>query len=158
MVAVGRRQAEGSDRSLFQMGFVDVCRALGVAVPDAPRLARLASEFGAGSPPDTSAISEQQVAVMLLRSLEQASPGAAVRHDTLLHYRSRTGAEIDFVSPVLPRTCVESKFVDRTWGRAFQTIEASGRRTGIVATRSGLKRHDAGWALPAGLFAFLLGR
>lgn len=123
-----------------------------------PRLARLASEFGVGSPPDLSAVSEQQIAVALLRALERESPGAAVRHDTLLYYRSRTRAEIDFVSPSFRRTCVESKFVDRGWGRAFQTIEASGRRTGIVATRSGTRKHDGGWALPAGLVAFLLGR
>lgn len=123
-----------------------------------PRLARLAAEFGAGSPPDTTAVSEQQIAVALLRSLEEETPGAAVRHDTLLYYRSRTGAEIDFVSPSFPHACVESKFVDRGWGRTFQTIEASGRRTGIVATRSGTQKHEGGWALPAGLVVFLLGR
>jgi len=122
-----------------------------------PRLARLASEFGAGSPPDMTALSEQQIAVALLRALEAESPGAAVRHDTLLYYRSRTRAEIDFVSPAFAHTCVESKFVDRGWGRPFQTIEASGRRTGIVATRSGTKEHDGGWALPAGLVAYLIG-
>jgi hypothetical protein len=121
-----------------------------------PRLARLASEFGAGSPPDWSVVSEQQLAVALLRALEAESSGAAIRHDTLLHYRSRTRAEIDFVSPVFAQTCVESKFVDRGWGRAFQTIAASGRRTGIVATRSGTGRHEGGWALPTGLVAYLL--
>lgn len=122
-----------------------------------PRLARLASEFGAGSPPDMPALSEQQIAVALLRALEAESPGAAIRHDTLLYYRSRTRAEIDFVSPAFANTCVESRFVNRSWGRAFQTIEASGRRTGIVATRSGTKTHDGGWALPAGLVAYLIG-
>ncbi|MEX2527850.1 MAG: AAA family ATPase [Gemmatimonadota bacterium] len=122
-----------------------------------PRLARLASEFGAGSPPDMTALSEQQIAVALLRALEAESPGAAIRHDTLLYYRSRTRAEIDFVSPAFAHTCVESKFVNRSWGRAFQTIEASGRRTGIVATRSGTNKHVGGWALPAGLVAYLIG-
>jgi predicted AAA+ superfamily ATPase len=123
-----------------------------------PRLSRLAAELGAGSPPDMAAVSEQQIAVALLRALEEERSGAAVRHDTLLYYRSGTRAEIDFVSPAFSQTCVESKFVDRGWGRAFQTIEASGRQTGIVATRSGTKRHDGGWALPAGLVAFLLGK
>lgn len=121
-----------------------------------PRLAGLAADFGAGSPPDATALSEQQLAVALLRALEEESPGAAVRHDRLLYYRSRTGAEIDFVSASFPASCVESKFVDRGWGRAFQTIEASGRSAGVVATRSGVQRHDGGWALPAGLVAFLL--
>lgn len=122
-----------------------------------PGLARLASSFGAGAPPDQPALSEQQLALAILRALEQDSPGAAMRHDRLLHYRSSTRAEIDFVSPDFPATCVESRFVDRKWGRAFQTIEASGRSTGIVATRSGLQRHDGGWALPAGFVAFVLG-
>lgn len=123
-----------------------------------PRLARLASDFRAGTAPDRTALSEQQLAVALLRALEEEWPGAAVRHDRLLYYRSNTGAEIDFVSASFPATCVESKFVDRSWARAFQTIEASGRSTGVVATRSGMQRHDGGWALPAGLVAFLLAR
>ena len=123
-----------------------------------PRLARLAADFGAGSPPDATALSEQQLAVALLRALEEESPGAAIRHDRLLYYRSRTGAEIDFVSPSFSAGCVESKFVDRGWGRAFQTIEASGRSAGVVATRSGVQQHDGGWALPAGFVAFVLSR
>jgi uncharacterized protein len=123
-----------------------------------PRLARLASEFGAGAAPDLSALSEQQVAVALLRALDDDAPGAAMRHDRLLYYRSATGAEIDFVSPSFAKSCVESKYVDRAWGRAFQTIAASGRVAGVVATRSGLKRHDGGWAIPAGFLAFLIER
>ena len=122
-----------------------------------PQLARLASTRGAGQPPDLSRVSEQQLALAILRSLERRSAGAAIRHDRLLHYRSSTRAEIDFVSPDFASTCVESRFVDHGWGRAFQTIEASGRSTGLVATHSGLRRHDGGWALPAGLLAFLLG-
>jgi predicted AAA+ superfamily ATPase len=121
-----------------------------------PNLALIASHLGAGRAPGPAALSEQQLAVALLRALEQQSPGAAMRHDRLLYYRSATLAEIDFVSADFPATCVESKFVDRAWGRGFQTIQASGRSTGIVATRSGLRRHEGGWALPAGLMAFFL--
>lgn len=122
-----------------------------------PELARLASTFGAGQPPDPTTLSEQQLALAILRALERRAPGAAIRHDRLLYYRSSTRAEIDFVSPDFTATCVESKFVDRGWGRVFQTIEASGRSTGLVATRSGVERHDGGWALPAGFVAYLLG-
>jgi predicted AAA+ superfamily ATPase len=122
-----------------------------------PRLARLAADLGAGSPPNDTVLSEQQIALALLRALDRESPGAAVRHDRLLYYRSGTGAEIDFVSPSFSSSCVESKFVDRGWGRAFQTIGASGRTSGIVATRSGAREHNCGWALPAGLVAFLFG-
>ena len=121
-----------------------------------PNLARIASKFGAGTPPDPTVLSEQQLALAALRALEHQSPGAAMRHDRLLYYRSATRAEIDFVSAEFTATCIESKFVDRGWGRAFQTIGASGRSTGIVATRSGLQRHEGGWALPAGLVAYLL--
>lgn len=122
-----------------------------------PQLAGIASSFGVGGSPDASGLSEQQLAVALLRALERREPGAAIRHDRLLYYRSATRAEIDFVSPDFATTCVESKYVDSAWGRAFQTIEASGRSTGLVATRSGLRRHDGGWALPAGLLVFLIG-
>lgn len=121
-----------------------------------PKLAQIATRLGAGAGPIPGALSEQQVAVAILRALELEAPGAAMRHDRLLYYRSTTRTEIDFVSPDFAQTCVESKFVDRKWGRAFQTIEGSGRATGIVATRSGLERHRGGWALPAGFIAFLL--
>jgi hypothetical protein len=106
--------------------------------------------------PDPSALSEQQLGLAILRSLEHGAPGAAMRHDRLLYYRSATRAEIDFVAADFPATCVESKFVDRAWGKSFQTVRASGRSTGIVATRSGFRRHEGGWAVPAGLLAYLL--
>lgn len=122
-----------------------------------PALAGLAAHFGSGPNPDRTALSEQQLACALLRALERRSPGATIRHDQLLYYRSGTQAEIDFVSRDFTRTCLESKYVDSGWGRAFQTIEAAGYECGIVATRSGLAEHDAGWALPAGLIVFLLG-
>lgn len=122
-----------------------------------PLLARLASNRGAGQPPYASALSEQQLALALLRTLEREEAGAAVGHNRLLYYRSSTNAEIDFLSPDFPNVCIESRFVDRGWGRAFQTIEASGRSVGLVATRSGLEQHDGGWALPAGVLVYLLG-
>lgn len=122
-----------------------------------PALARLASSRGAGQPPNATSLSEQQVALALLRVLEREEVGAAIQHDRLLYYRSSTNAEIDFMSPDFPNACVESRFVDRGWGRAFQTIEASGRSIGLVATRSGFERHDRGWALPAGVLVYLLG-
>lgn len=122
-----------------------------------PALTRLASRRAVGQPPDDTALSEQQVALALLRALEREEAGAAIEHDRLLYYRSSTKAEIDFVSPDFPNTCFESKFVDRRWGRAFQTIGASNFTSGIVATRSGVRRHDDGWAMPASLLVYLLG-
>lgn len=122
-----------------------------------PLLAKLASLHGAGAPPRRSELSEQQIALALLRALERGSATAALRHDQLLYFRSATRAEIDFVAAAFDGVCFESKFVDRGWGRAFQTIESSPYRFGIVATRSGVQRHEGGWALPAGLLALLLG-
>lgn len=121
-----------------------------------PALARLASDHGGGKPPDSTELSEQQIAVALLRALERTDASAAMHHTRLHYYRSKTRAEIDFVSPSFAEVCVESKSVDTGWGRAFQTIAASDSRTGIVATRSGVQRHDDGWATPAGLLAYLI--
>lgn len=122
-----------------------------------PLLAHLATNHGAGQAPAPTVLSEQQLAMAILRTLEREEVGAMIEHSRLLYYRSSTNAEIDFMSPDFPTACIESKFVDRGWGRAFQTIEASGRSTGLVATRSGFKRHDRGWALPAGVLIYLLG-
>lgn len=122
-----------------------------------PLLATLAATRGAGAAPDPTVLSEQQIALALLRSLEAESPTAALRHDQLLYYRSSTRAEIDFVAAAFDGVCIESKFVDRAWGRAFQTIESSPYRFGVVATHSGVQQHDGGWAIPAGLLAVILG-
>lgn len=122
-----------------------------------PALTRLASNRGAGSAPRRSAVAEQQLGLALLRSLERETTGAAIHHDRLLYYRSSTGSEIDFVSPDFTDACVESKYVDSGWGHAFLTIAASGRSSGFVATRSGLREHDDGWALPTALLVYLLG-
>lgn len=122
-----------------------------------PLLARLAAYRGAGQPPDTTVLSEQQVGLALLRLLERKESGAALEHNRLLYYRSSTGAEIDFMSPDVPNACIESKYVDSGWGRVLQTIEASGRSIGLVATRSGLEQWDGGWALPTGVLVYLVG-
>lgn len=122
-----------------------------------PLVARLAALRGAGRAPDVTALSEEQIGVALLRSLERESPGAAARHDQLLHHRSATGAEIDFVAAQFGAVCVESKYVDAGWGRALQTARASPWPRSIVATRAGVGRQADSWALPSGMLAVLLG-
>lgn len=122
-----------------------------------PALSRLAAERGAGTPPDRTALAEQQLGLALLRRLEAETPGAAIHHDRLLYYRSSSGTEIDFVAQDFAGTCVESKYVDDRWGQAFNTIAASGQSPGFVVTRSGLQTHDDGWAVPAGVFVYLIG-
>lgn len=69
-------------------------------------------EVRSGNHLDHTTLSEQQLAWRLLRALERSSPGATIRHDQLLYYRSSTNAEIDFVSRDLRRTCFEAKYVD----------------------------------------------
>lgn len=122
-----------------------------------PQLARLASSRGAGPAPGVMELAEQQLSLVLLQALERSSLGAALSHDQLFYYRSSTGAEIDFVAAAFDGVCFESKYTDGSWGRAFQTIEASPYKLGVVATRSGTEKHRAGWALPAPLLAVILG-
>ena len=167
----GRRHAERSDRTLFPMGFMDVCRALDIEMPESPNITPATLADSEMTPTQTqtilrsitSSLSSLYSVEGLAAAVHVAYATARARLDALrrafvafpVHREQglapRPRAEIDFVSPAFARTCLESKFVDRTWGRAFQTIEASGRRTGIVATRSGTRRHEGGWALPAGL-------
>ena len=49
--------------------------------------------------PDPSALSEQQLGMALLRSFERGHPGSYMEFDRVLHHRTRTRKEIDFVGP-----------------------------------------------------------
>lgn len=92
----------------------------------------------------------------LLRSLEREQPGSYVQFDRVLHYRSKNGAEIDFVGSDFGGAAVESKYVDGGWRGSAKTIRASGRR-GIVATRTELDLDDPEvCAVPASMLAWLL--
>ena len=51
------------------------------------------------STPDPSALSEQQLGMALLRSFEREHPGSYMEFDRVLHHRTRTRKEIDFVGP-----------------------------------------------------------
>lgn len=117
-----------------------------------PVYTRLAS----GARLDLTALSEQQLGMALLRSLEREHPGSYVGFERVLHYRSKSGAEIDFVGRDFGGAAVESKYVDGGWRGSARTIEASGRR-GIVATRSEIDLDDPRiCAVPASMLAWLL--
>ena len=88
-------------------------------------------------PADDSQLSEQQLGMALLRCRERARPGSYLEFADVLHHRSNTRREIDFVGPAFGGIAIESKFVDGRWQRDAQTLAASGWR-GIVATRSEL--------------------
>ena len=109
------------------------------------------------SPPDDSQLAEQQLGVALLRSRERARPGNYLDFADVLHHRSNTRREIDFVGPNFGGIAIESKFVDGRWKRNAQTLAASKWR-GIVATRSELdmSASNNALAIPAGLLAWLV--
>lgn len=110
----------------------------------------------AGPPPDDSLVSEQQLGMALLRSFERAEPGSFMEFGQVLHHRSNTRREIDFVGPNFGGVAIEAKHVDGRWRRNAQTLRASGWR-GIVATRSELDLDNAELiAMPTAMLAWLV--
>ena len=109
------------------------------------------------TPPDDSQLSEQQLGMALLRCFERQRPGSFMDFAEVLHHRSNTRREIDFVGPSFGGLAIESKFVDGRWKRDAQTLLASGWR-GIVATRTELDLSDPSGvaAIPAAMLAWLL--
>ena len=106
--------------------------------------------------PDASVLSRQQIGMALLRSFEHACPGSYPEFDRVLHHRTATRKEIDFVGPDFGGVAIESKYVDGRWRRDAQTLAASGWR-GIVATRTELNVEDTGvMAVPASMLAWLI--
>ena len=107
---------------------------------------------------DRGILSEQQLGIALLRALERARPGAFLDFDAVLHHRTQTRKEIDFVGPHFGDAAIEAKYVSgHRWRRAIPTIRAS-RWRGIVATRDALDLRDPEVvAVPAGLLVWLIG-
>ena len=121
-----------------------------------PIHARLAPAAPDAGPPDASVLSEQQLGMALLRSFERECPGSYLELDRVLHHRTRTRKEIDFVGPGFGGIAIESKYVDGRWRRDAQTLAASGWR-GIIATRTELNLEDPGvMAVPVSLLAWLI--
>ena len=92
----------------------------------------------------------------LLRASERTSPGAVVESNHVLHHRTRSRKEIDFVGPGFGGIGIESKYTDGGWRRDARTLRASPWR-GIIATRSELDLADPQVAaVPAALLAWLI--
>lgn len=109
-----------------------------------------------GSRLDLTALSEQQLGVALLRAFEHDTPGSYVDFDRVLHHRTATRKEIDFVGPGFGGAALESKYVDGRWRGEAQTLHAS-RWRGIVATRTELNLDNPEViAVPASLLAWLI--
>ena len=107
---------------------------------------------------DLSVLSEQQLGVALLRSLEREKPGSYVHSDGVLYHRTKSQREIDFVGPDFGGVAIESKYVDDgPWRSAEGRMFKASPWTGIVATRSQLDLRDTeALAIPAGILAWLL--
>lgn len=106
--------------------------------------------------PDSSVLSEQQLGMALLRGLERDGSGSYLDFDQVLHHRSKSGSEIDFVGAGFGGCAIESKYVDARWKRATRTLADSPWR-GVVATRSVLDLDDPDLlAIPAALLAWLI--
>ena len=105
---------------------------------------------------DFSRLSQQQLGMALLRAAERESPGAHVEFDRVLHHRTASRKEIDFVGPGFGGVAFKSKYVDGGWRRDALTLKASPWR-GIVATRSETDLSDPEVvAVPVALLAWLL--
>lgn len=105
---------------------------------------------------DLTILSEQQIGVSLLRALEKAKPGSFLDFDRVLHHRTGTRKEIDFVGAGLGDAAIESKYVDGRWRGKAQTLRAS-RWRGIIATRTEINTDDPEiLAIPTALLAWLI--
>ena len=114
------------------------------------------TQLAPGAEPDATVLSEQQLGLALLRNLEAATPGGHLGFDRVLHHRSRTGSEIDFVGRDFGEAAIESKYVDGRWFGSAKTLRAS-RWQGIIATRTELNLdHPDITAVPTSLLAWLL--
>ena len=107
---------------------------------------------------DFGPMSEQQLGMALVRSFARERPGGYLNFDAVLHHRTPTRKEIDFVGPGFGDLAVESKYVDgERWRRAARTMRAS-RWRGVVATRSALDLSDPElMAVPTALLVWLIG-
>ncbi len=106
---------------------------------------------------DLTVLSEQQLGMSLIRSLERSHPGSYVQFDRVLHYRSKNGAEIDFVGRDFGGIAIESKYVDGGWRWGTGKTIGASRWRGIVATRTEIDLEGPELvAVPAALLAWLL--
>jgi uncharacterized protein len=123
-----------------------------------PLHAQMANYRNAGyAPPDLTALVEQQLGMALRRRLDRSAPGRWAEHDQILHVRTSTRKEIDFIGPDLGRLAIESKYTQSgSWRGEAATVIAS-KYFGVLATRNVLDTDDdKAWAVPAAMLAYLI--
>jgi len=123
-----------------------------------PLIAQLAHRRNPGFPaPDAAKLSQQQIGLALARAVSLGAPAAFVQTDRVMYERTDTGAEIDFVGPDL-EIPFECKYTDGSWRKPALTMKARHGR-GVMVTRSPLLTgaEEPIWAVPAGIFAWLVG-
>ncbi|NEE02604.1 ATP-binding protein [Phytoactinopolyspora halotolerans] len=123
-------------------------------------LARLAhARNTAWTPPDLTALVEQQIGLALIRGLEADDPGHLHEHDRIAFHRTETGSEVDFVGAGLAGAALEGKYTETgKWVGDARTVNAS-PWAGVLATRNVLDtsaRDNAAWAVPAAMLAYLV--
>ncbi len=121
-----------------------------------PLMARLASMRSPATiaEADASAISEQQLGIELLRSMEREQPGTYAHFSDVM-YQKTSGKEVDFCGPRLGKLGFEGKYVDSGWKREALTVRAA-LGAGVLATRGLLDTSGDVWAVPAPLIAWML--
>jgi uncharacterized protein len=123
-----------------------------------PLLARIAAErsHGATAEADMSALTEQQLGIELLRSLEREEPGGFVQFTDVMYLKT-SGKEVDFTGPRFGALGFEGKYVDKNWRREALTVRSQ-FGAGVLATRGVIDTSGDVWAVPAPFIAWLLNR
>jgi hypothetical protein len=110
---------------------------------------------GAIAEADASAITEQQLGIELLRSMEREQPGSYAHFSDVM-YQKTSGKEVDFSGPRIGEQDFEGKYVDSGWKRGALTVRAA-FGAGVPATRGLLATSGDVWAIPAPFLASMLG-
>lgn len=108
--------------------------------------------------PDTSAISEQQIGLHLMRSTIQGDPGAYAEFSSVMCARNASRKEVDFVGPTLGGLGFEAKYSDNGLERDSATLRSICDEQGVMASRSLIGKAKRGNVLfiPASFVAYLL--
>lgn len=121
-----------------------------------PLMARLAPIRSSGliAEADASVVSEQQLGMELLRSLEREQPGSYAQFGDVMYQRTAS-KEVDFCGPRFGRLGFEGKYVDSGWKHEALTVRAA-FGSGVLATRGLLDTSGDVWAVPAPFICWML--